>query len=136
MGASHWMHGMWAMGFALLLFAGGAGAQEQPKLNLMPWPASVQAGSGTLRVDASFSVTLTGHTEARLDRAVQRFLRQLSRQTALPFSGKASTKANLTVHTDHASKEVQELGEEESYTLSVTADGAKIDASRDHPGSA
>jgi len=128
MGASHWMHGMWAMGFALLLFAGGACAQEQPKLNLMPWPANMQAGSGTLRVDASFSVTLTGHTEARLDRAVQRFLRQLSRQTAVPFSGKASTKANLTVHTDHASKEVQELGEDESYTLSVTADGATIDA--------
>ena len=128
MGASHWMHGMWAMGFALLLFAGGAGAQEQPKLNLMPWPANLQAGSGTFRVDASFSVALTGHTEARLDRAVQRFLRQLSRQTAVPFSGKASTKANLIVHTDHASKEVQELGEDESYTLSVTADGATIDA--------
>jgi hexosaminidase len=84
-------------------------------------------GSGRLRID-SFSVALTGHTEARLDRAVQRFLRQLSRQTALPFSGKAPTKATLTVHTDHASKEVQELGEDEAYTLSVTADGATIDA--------
>ena len=92
MGTGHWMHGMWAMGFALLLFAGGARAQEQPRINLMPCPANVQAGSGTLRVDASFSVALTGHTEARLDRAVQRFLRQLSRQTALPFSAKASAK--------------------------------------------
>jgi hexosaminidase len=128
MGVGHWMHGMWVMGFALLLVAGGADAQEQPRLNLMPWPANVQMRSGRLHVDSSFSVVLTGHTEARLDRAVQRFLRQLSRQTALPLSGKGSPKATLTVHTDHASKEIQELGEDESYTLSVAADGATIDA--------
>jgi hexosaminidase len=128
MGMGQWMHGIWVMGFALLLFAVSADAQEQPRLNLMPWPANVQMGSGRLRIDPSFSVTLTGHTEARLDRAAQRFLRQLSRQTALPLSSKASAKATLTVHTDHASKEVQELGEDESYTLSVTADGATIDA--------
>jgi hexosaminidase len=128
MGMGHWMHGICVMGFTLLLLAVSADAQEQPRLNLMPWPANVQMGSGTLRIDSSFSVTLTGHREARLDRAVQRFLRQLSRQTALQLSSKASTKAMLTVHTDHASKEVQELGEDESYTLSVTADGATIDA--------
>jgi hexosaminidase len=126
MGTGHW--GMCVIGFTLLLCAGGTSAQEQPRLNLMPLPANVQLGSGSLRVDSSFSVALTGHTEARLDRAVQRFFRQLSRQTALPFSAKASTKPTLIVHTDHASKEVQELGEDESYTLSVTADGAKIEA--------
>jgi hexosaminidase len=128
MGMGHGMHGMWVMGFALLLLAGGADAQERSRLNLMPWPANVQTGSGRLRIDSSFSVALTGHTEARLDRALQRFLRQLSRQTALPLSGKGLPKAMLTVHTDHGSKEVQELGEDESYTLSVTADGARIDA--------
>src|SRR5712664_3302466 len=126
MGMGHW--GMCVIGFTLSLCAGGAKAQEQPQLNLMPLPANVQLGSGSLRVDSSFSVALTGHTEPRLDRAVQRFLRQLSRQTALPFSAKASTKPTLTVHTDHASKEVQELGEDESYMLSITSDSAKIDA--------
>ncbi len=125
MGMGHWVC---AVGFTLLLCAGGASAQEQPRLNLMPMPGNVQVGSGILRVDSSFSVALTGHTEARLDRAVQRFLRQLSRQTALPLSPKASTKPTLTVHTDHASKEVQELGEDESYSLSITPDDAKIDA--------
>jgi len=128
MGMGYWMHGMYTIGFALLLCAASVGAQEQPRLNLMPMPANVQSGSGSLRVDSSFSVALTGHTEPRLDRAVQRFTRQLSRQTALPFSAKPSAKPTLTVQTDHASKEVQELGEDESYTLSVTADGAKIEA--------
>ena len=128
MGMGHWLHGVCVMGFALLLCAAETGAQEHPTLNLMPWPANLRTGSGSLRIDSSFSVALTGHTEARLDRAAQRFLRQLSRQTALPFSAKAPNKPTLTVHTDHASKEVQELGEDESYALSVTPDGAKIDA--------
>jgi hexosaminidase len=126
MGIGHWMHGMGLIG--LLLCAAAASAQEQPRLNLMPLPASFQTGSGDLRIDSSFSVALTGHTEARLDRAVQRFLRQLSRETALPLPAKASPKTTLTIHTDRASKEVQELGEDESYTLEITPDGAKLDA--------
>jgi hexosaminidase len=32
------------------------------------------------------------------------------------------------VHTDHASKEIQEFGEDESYSLEVTANGAKLNA--------
>ena len=106
------------------------GAQDAPTLNLMPWPASVQSGSGALKIDASFGVAFTGHSEARLDRAGQRFLTQLQKQTALLISSKPvdSAKAKLIVHTDHASKEVQELGEDESYTLEVTSTGARLDA--------
>src|SRR5579864_8024245 len=126
MGMGHWMQCMGLI--ALLLCAAGASAEEQPRLNLMPLPASVQSGSGNLRIDSSFSVALTGYTEARLDRSVQRFLRQLSRETALPFSAKPSSIGTLTIHTDHASKQVQELGEDESYTLEISPDGAKLDA--------
>jgi hexosaminidase len=102
-------------------------------LNLMPYPADAQQGSGTLRIDASFSLALTGYTESRLDRAVQRFQRQLFHQTAIPLTpastGTAkSTAAKLQIHTDHASKEIQELGEDESYTLDVTPDSAKLNA--------
>ncbi len=108
-----------------------ANAQSQRQLSLMPWPSSVQQGSGELRIDATFSVALTGHTEPRLDHSVARFLTQLNRKTAFPASAKAPAaggKATLTIHTDHASKEIQELGEDESYTLEVTADGAKLNA--------
>jgi hypothetical protein len=56
-------------------------AQEYRPLNLMPVPATVQFGAGQLAVDASFSAAVTGHDDARLERAVQRFLRQLGRQT-------------------------------------------------------
>jgi len=103
---------------------------QQPALNLIPVPASVQAGSGSLRVDSSFSVALTGYSEPRLDRSVERFLRQLARQTALPIALKATKgpKASLLIQTEHASKEVQEVGEDESYVLEVSASGAKLTA--------
>ena len=101
---------------------------QQPALNLLPVPASVQAGSGSLRLDSSFSVALTGHTEPRLERAVDRFLHQLALQTALPLSFKPSksAQATLVIHTDHASKEIQEVGEDESYLLEVSSAGVKL----------
>ncbi len=87
-------------------------------------------GSGALKIDASFGVAFTGYNEARLDRAGQRFLLQLQRQTGLLISGKTAepTKATLVAHTNHASKEVQELGEDEAYTLEITPTGAKLNA--------
>jgi hexosaminidase len=105
-------------------------SQGQPALNLMPYPSSVQPGAGSLKIDSSFTVGLAGYTEPRLDRAIERFLRQLSRQTAIPLAGKPSTssQAVLMIHTDHASKEIQELGEDESYILEVSATGAKLNA--------
>jgi hexosaminidase len=116
----------------MLSLLGGVSGQAQsvPALNLMPWPANVQSGNGALKIDATFGVAFTGYTEARLDRAGQRFLTQLQKQTALLISGKPgdAAKAKLVVHTDRASKEVQELGEDESYTLEVTPTGAKLDA--------
>jgi hexosaminidase len=132
------MHGQSIRGILLmgtlllstLMQSSSANAQSQKTLSLMPWPSSVQQGSGELRIDATFSVAVTGHTEQRLDHAVSRFLTQLNRETAFPNLAKGATsgKATLTIHTDHASKEIQELGEDESYTLEVTADGAKLNA--------
>jgi hexosaminidase len=105
-------------------------AQEQQPLYLMPAAASVQIGTGWLVVDSKFSVGLTGYTEPRLNRAIERFLRQLSRQTAIPLATKpgATAKAVLVIHTDHASKEIQEVGEDESYILEVTTAGARLSA--------
>ena len=127
MNAGSWMQGIGVMSFAMLLFA-RASAAQQPQLTLMPMPASVQMGSGSLRIDSAFTVSLTGHTEPRLDRAIQRFKGQLSRQTALPLPLKDAPKPTLLIHTDHGSKEIQELGEDESYVLEVTQDGAKLTA--------
>src|SRR5260370_4385634 len=96
----------------------------------MPQPANIKQAPGALRIDANFTIALTGHAEPRLQRASERFLTKLHRRTALlfPKTSSGAAKATLVVHTDHASKEIQELGEDESYSLEVTTTGAKLNA--------
>jgi hexosaminidase len=108
-------------------------AQQIPTLNLMPIPSSVQIGSGSLKVDSTFTVALVGHTDARLTSAAERFAERLAKQTGLLIATKPlrGENATLVVHTDHDSKGVQELGEDESYTLEVKSSGANITAPTD-----
>jgi hexosaminidase len=107
-----------------------AGAAQANPPSLMPLPSSLQVGSESLAIDTNFSVALAGHSEARLDRAVERFYRQLSHQTGMALARRNAdaSKATLVIRTDHASKTVQELGEDESYSIEVTAAGAKLTA--------
>jgi hexosaminidase len=111
------------LAFFLVSFAA---AQSQPQLNLMPLPASVQLSSGQLSINQAFSVSITGTHDASLDSEVQRFKDQLARQTGIPFQPKSGAAATLQVHADHGRKAVQELGEDESYELSVADSGAKL----------
>jgi hexosaminidase len=103
-------------------------AQSPQQLNLMPMPASVQAGTGQLPVTQSFSVAVTGAHDASLDREVQRFTAQLSRQTGIPFRPKSGATPTMTVHADHGRDAVQKLGEDESYQLTVTDSSAQLNA--------
>lgn len=115
---------------SLLLSGVPMAAQTTTELNVMPLPAKAQLGSGVLKIDGGFTIAFAGFHDARLDRAGQRFLTQLHRETGLVFPNAATdlTKATLLVTTDHDSKPVQELGEDESYTLEVTAACAKLTA--------
>src|SRR6266446_3963297 len=82
-------------------------AQSQPQLSLMPMPSTVQQGSGQLLIDRSFSVAVEGFHDASLDRSVQNFIAQLSRQTGIPFRAKASAASpTLTIHADHGREQV------------------------------
>jgi len=124
------MRGLGLLMLGIVITSPLAKAQEQRPLYLMPVPASVQIGAGQLIIDSKFSVASTGYTEPRLDRAIERFLRRLSRQTAIPLATKPGTgaKAVLVIHADHVGKEIQELGEDESYILEVNSSGAKLTA--------
>jgi len=104
---------------------------QQPVLNLMPLPANMRSGTGSLAVDSSFSIAFTGYSEPRLERAGERFLKQLARQTGLALALKPSKtgKGTLVIQTDHASKEIQEVGEDESYILDVSTASARLRAS-------
>ncbi len=102
-----------------------------PVPSLMPLPAQMQMGSGLLLIDKSFTVAITGHGEPRLQRAVEIFLDDLRRQTGMTQIDLRlvdSPNANLLIHSEGGSKGVQELGEDESYKLVISAAGAKLNA--------
>jgi hexosaminidase len=108
-----------------------ASAEPQTNLNLMPMPASVQVRAGQLVLAPSFSVGISGYSDPRLKRSVELFLVHMGRQTGLPPQALKiieGTPATLLVHAARANQPIQELGEDESYTLDVSTAGATLNA--------
>jgi hexosaminidase len=100
--------------------------------NLMPVPAKLQPGTGRLRIDRNFAfVQLTGYREPRLEAAAARLVEHVARKTGIPMAssiGLHAPEAPLIVYCDHASAPVETAQEDESYRLTVTPMGARLDA--------
>jgi hexosaminidase len=107
-------------------------AQETTSLHLMPWPASIKTSqSPPLVIQTSFTIGISNASDPGLLRAVELFLNDLRGHTGslpLDFSVGDASSAQLKVNSEHASKPVQELGEDESYKLEVTSSGAQLSA--------
>jgi hexosaminidase len=118
--------------FALISSAATTRAPQvaPPSINVMPLPATLTFGAGRLMVVQTFSVAIAGYNEPRMERAAQRFLRDLGRQTGYFVSlGLGDVgHASLVIHAEHGSEPVQNLGEDESYVLDVSSTGAKLTA--------
>ena len=83
-------------------------------------------------VENSFSVSVPANADRHLRKAVAIFLDDMRRHTGslpLDFAFAESQKGQLQISVEHASKEIQELGEDESYTLEVTPSAANLKAS-------
>lgn len=114
----------------LMLCAAVVSAEPQ-QLSLMPMPAEVRIGAGQLLIDSSFSVGINGRSDTRLQRAVELFLQNLRRQTGMPpldMKVTDASAAKLVVHNERESKDVLELGEDESYLLEIRSSGAELRA--------
>ena len=100
--------------------------------NLMPVPAKLQPGVGRMRIDRNFAfVQLNGYREPRLEAAAARLVEHVARKTGIPMApatGVHAPAAPLVVYCDHASAPVQAAQEDESYRLTVTPVGARLDA--------
>jgi hexosaminidase len=100
--------------------------------DLMPVPAKIQTGEGRMRIDRNFSfVQLSGYREPRLEAAAARLVEHVALKTGIPMNpgmGTHAPAAPLVVYCDHASAPVQTAQEDESYRLTVTPLGAKLDA--------
>jgi hexosaminidase len=119
---------------ALISSAATAQAPQSPQaplpINVLPMPATLTPAAGRLIVSQTFSVTIAGFSDARLERAAQRFLRDLGRRTGYFLGERLAdmSHATLTVHADHAGQPVQDLGEDESYVLDVSSAAVQLTA--------
>lgn len=113
----------------LMLFPRNSSAQESVQLSIMPVPATAIAGTGNLLVDHGLQIVFEGYTEPRLERARTRFLDTLSRETGiLQIPARPSTAGKFVIKTAGPSAPVQQLGEDESYHLEVSATGVLLTA--------
>jgi hexosaminidase len=101
-----------------------AGLHAAPAL--MPLPVKMTPGSGALPIDGTFGVTATGVRDGRLDAAMRRLSDRLAVQTGIPFLGPAAS--TLKVEVAARGTDYPTLGEDESYTLDVTPQGATLKA--------
>jgi len=109
---------------------------EITTLGLMPVPAQLELGHESLIVAEDFTVAVEGNgATRRLERGVGRMLRRLSDRTALFFANetfldlRSQEGPTLTVRAERMGAVT--LGEDESYRLEITGDGARITAETD-----
>jgi hexosaminidase len=115
--------------FAAVLLIAGVLFAAEPKL--MPWPAKMSIGQGSLRIDQTFRVALDGYKEPRLDAAAARLIARLASETEMSLTSALAedpADATLVIHCDHAGEAIQKLGEDESYRLEITEKIATLNA--------
>jgi hexosaminidase len=118
MSSARWL----ALVFACALFVANVSSQAETLLSIMPLPAHAVAGTGTFPISGSFPIVTEGYTEPRLERAKSRFLASLSGRTGIPLWGTSTaSQQQFVIRTGGPSKEVQQLGEDESYHLEVSS---------------
>src|SRR5260370_11161303 len=111
-----------------LLFAIACAPLMAASLPLMPYPANVVSGSGRLAIDSNFHMAVKGFSDARLEAAVRRSTDRVFRQTGLYRAGSTSQRPSLVIECRAAGAEWPALGEDESYQLDITGDGARLSA--------
>jgi hexosaminidase len=108
-------------------------AQETstPKLNLMPVPTSITFHNERLAVDTNFRVATRGHSDARLEAAIWRFVKRLEGRTVLTLSPTLAVDDQTTpliIQTQGPGKNIPGLGEDESYHIDITRRQAILSA--------
>src|ERR1017187_4446262 len=106
-------------------------------LALMPMPVKVETSAGKLAIDGTFGVTVVARDRIainglhapvpRLDRAVEHFLDRLARQTGIFFAPAAKAET-LRIECSPCTGATPTLEEDESYSLDVSAGGARLQA--------
>ena len=98
---------------------------------LLPVPAEMRLLAGRLAITPAFSVSVTGHNDARLRAALDRALRRWEERTGLVFARHPATDpapAELVIECRGPGPARPTLGEDEFYALEVTTARAELHA--------
>lgn len=117
----------------LLICSSVSLAQQQtaPPHNLMPVPASITFDNDRLAIDESFKVATRGHSDARLQAAVARFVKRLEGRTVFSLAPGLALDDQLTtliVHCEGPGKDIPAVDENESYRIDITSRQALLSA--------
>ncbi|WP_263378050.1 beta-N-acetylhexosaminidase [Granulicella paludicola] len=122
------------LAFAIALSAvrvsGQSTATDAFHNNLMPEPSSLTANTGSLSITNGLTVSATGASSPLLDHAIVRMISRLEDRTGLQLSKQIQTAptATLVIDVRSAGPAVQSFEEDESYSLTSTANSIKIEA--------
>ncbi|HJS23312.1 MAG TPA: family 20 glycosylhydrolase [Pyrinomonadaceae bacterium] len=102
-----------------------------PKQNLMPVPASVKFHDERLAVDSNFKVATRGHSDARLQAGIWRFVKRLEGRTVLTLAPTLAVDDQMTqliIHAQGPGQNIPNLRENESYRIDITSRQAILSA--------
>ena len=122
---------------ALLLTAVSPAAETAATtLDLMPVPARIDLNTGVFEIDEGFAVAIEGGgATPRLQRGVRRMLRRLSDRSAIFFDNavflQLSDKTTASVIVGAERPGLLEIGEDESYWLTITPGNIQLRAVTD-----
>jgi hexosaminidase len=100
---------------------------DRAQITVMPLPASLRIHSGIFVVSKKFHVSLgESPKDPLVNGAIERFLAQLSAQTKTVFI--PGEKPDFIIHYDSIGHAVVQPQENESYSLEITTDRIKLEA--------
>lgn len=126
-----------AGGVALLALGVSSARAQAPSHDLMPVPAKLSLGTGRLQVSAAFRVGIAGWDDARLRAALARALRRWEERTGFTWARHADAtyvladppaSGDFVIECVGAGPAGPALGEDESYTLTITGQQALLRA--------
>lgn len=95
---------------------------DRARITVLPLPTDLALREGNLSLRDGLTVELVGHTEPRLDRAVERL------RSRLPAAAAKSGPARLEIEVGVAADDADPTWIDESYALDVTPEGARLRA--------
>jgi hexosaminidase len=109
----------------------GAMPKQNAEIDVMPYPQTLQTGSGKLRITSQFVISLSGAAkDGTLEAATNRLLKRLNKRTLVYFEPESvalnQLNGNATLTIQVKEKAAPSTGADESYKLSIDATKASL----------